>query len=52
LAKYSTIFKSYNKNTKDIKEKIKAIGKIKIEKIKTDDTWIRDFGAIDIFIDG
>jgi agmatine/peptidylarginine deiminase len=25
---------------------------IEIKNIKTDDTWIRDFGAIDVFIDG
>ena len=25
---------------------------IEIHEIKTDDTWIRDFGAIDVFIDG
>ena len=39
-------------NKKILNKYFDSFENIEIHEIKTDDTWIRDFGAIDVFIDG
>ncbi len=39
-------------NKKVLNKSFDSFENIEIHEIKTDDTWIRDFGAIDVFIDG
>ena len=39
-------------NKKVLNKYFDSFENIEIHEIKTDDTWIRDFGAIDVFIDG